>query len=95
MNEQTKKAAKEAEEAEKIEDDDDYQRKMWKLKFDQTKQEDEILYNKYANKEEEKKKKDEKRKLELDIANETVIKYQFMVESKVITDRKFNRVTKL
>lgn len=62
------------------------------MKFDQTKQEDDIMY-KYANKEEEKKKKDEKRKYEQEIANDTVIKYQFMVESKVITDRKFNRVT--
>ena len=64
MNEQTKKAAKEAEEAEKIEDDDDYQRKVWKMKFDQTAQEDEILYSKYANKEEEKRKKEEKKKYE-------------------------------
>ena len=65
------------------------------MKFDQTTKEEEILYMKYANKEEEKRRKEEKRKYENEIVNDTVIKYQFMVESKVITDRKFNRVTKL
>ena len=34
------------------------------MKFDQTAQEDEILYSKYANKEEEKRKKEEKKKYE-------------------------------